>query len=374
MSAGQNPAILSWVEEVARSVPKPAPNTEKPVSNYSNTASQLKRKRSLSEAESAISQSDISKKPYQTASETASTVSVRLPDDVVSLAPSSSAASRGGRSRSTSPSRVKAELAVASPRVVYIHESADPKSIAASQLLATLTQESEFGGNDDVARIISNASCQCATELRSEGSWVNKVALPLLEGAIAELPLECWSIQTESVDPQYQPRYTARDSYNRKIDLVVGLPVNAWEVEYEQAGLHTPGKHFSHMNHPHTGKRVLGPGVEIKAADGNLVEAHVQLGVWMAGLIMWAFGQRNSVRDLPPLVGFTAVGEDWKFYIAFGVEGSGVLKEVRIWGPLSDLDGRTTSVKHTRSLLKTLRRVMEYTIGQYKDGIFRAMT
>lgn len=148
-----------------------------------------------------------------------------------------------------------------------------------------------------------------------------------------EDPVSPWFLlisgsQTESVDPQYQPRYTARDTYNRKIDLVVGLPVNAYEVQYEKAGLHTTGKYFSHMTHPHTGKRVLGPGVEIKAADGNLVEAQVQIGVWMTGLLMWAFAQRKSVKDLPPLVGCTAVGEDWKFYIATGVEESGVLKEV----------------------------------------------
>ncbi|KAF9250355.1 hypothetical protein DTO006G1_6754 [Penicillium roqueforti] len=374
MSAGKTPAILSWVEEVARSVPETPPNTERLVENASTPASQHKRKRSVFEAENPMSQSDPHKISYRTTSETASTVSVRLADEIISLAPSSSAASRGGgRSRSSSPSRVKAELATAIPRVVYIHESADPKSRAASQLLADLTQDSEFSGNEDVAQKISSASCQCATEFRSEGSWVHKVALPLLESAIAELPLECWSIQTESVDPQYQPRYTARDTYNRKIDLVVGLPVNAYEVQYEKAGLHTTGKYFSHMTHPHTGKRVLGPGVEIKAADGNLVEAQVQIGVWMTGLLMWAFAQRKSVKDLPPLVGCTAVGEDWKFYIATGVEESGVLKEVRIWGPLSDLDGRTTSVKHTTSLLGTLRRVMEYTIGQYKEGIFRAI-
>lgn len=134
--------------------------------------------------------------------------------------------------------------------------------------------------------------------------------------------------QTESVDPQYQPRYTARDTYNRKVDLVVGLPVESWKVDYEQAGLNTPGKCFSHITHPHTGKLILGPGVEIKAADGNLVEAQVQRGVWMTGLLMWAFAQRKSVKDLPPLIGCTAVGEDWKFYIAIGVDGPGVLEQV----------------------------------------------
>ncbi|KAJ5457285.1 hypothetical protein N7530_012559 [Penicillium desertorum] len=350
MSAGQNLTILSWVEEVARSVPITPPDAdhlEKLTDNSttpSTPAAQHKRKRSALEGGNPISQAS---------------------DSIISLAHSRSVNSRSaGRSRSPSPIRVKAELAAASPRVVYIHESADPQSVAASQLLATLTHDSGFSENEDIARKISNASGKCATELRSEGSWVHKVALPLLEGAIAELPLECWSVQTVSVDPQYQPRYTARYTYNRKIDLVVGLPLDAWEDEYERAGLHTPGKYFNHMTHPHTGKRVLGPGVKIKAADGNLIEAPVQIGVWMTGLLRWAFAQRKSVKDLPPLVGCTAVGEDWKFYIATGVEGSGILKEVRIWGPLSDLDGRTTSVKHTKSLLRTLRRVMEYTIGQ----------
>ncbi|OQD92490.1 hypothetical protein PENSOL_c041G11628 [Penicillium solitum] len=364
MSAEQTPAILSWIKEVARSVRKSPPNThrfEKSVGNRTSPpltpASKHKRKRSVPGAENLISQSDPSKRTRHPAFGT--------PDDIISLAISSPTTSQGERARPSSPSRVKAELAAASPRVVYIHESADPTSLAASQLLAILTQDSEFHDIHDVARKVSNASCQCAFELRSKGSWVNKVALPLLEGAIGELPLECWSVsQTESVDPQYQPRYTARDTYNRKMNLVVGLPVNDWEAEYERAGLHTAGKSFSHMTYPYTGKRVLGPGVEIKAADGNLVEAQVQIGVWMTGLLMWAFEQRKTTQDLPPLVGCTAVGEDWKFYIAIGVEGSGVLKGVRIWDPLSDLDGRTTSVKHTTSLLKILRRVMEYTVGQ----------
>lgn len=193
MSAEQTPAIISWIKEVARSVPKPPPNTdrfEKPVGNRtsppSTPASKHKRKRSVSEAGNRISQSDPSNRTRQPA--------FRTPNDIISLALSSSTTSQSVGASSTSPSRVKAELATASPRVVYIHESADPKSITASQLLATLTQHSEFGGNDDVARKVSNASCQCATELRSKGSWVNKVALPPLDSAIAELPLECWSV------------------------------------------------------------------------------------------------------------------------------------------------------------------------------------
>lgn len=193
MSAEQTPAILSWIKEVARSVRKSPPNThrfKKSVGNRTSPpltpASKHKRKRSVPGAENLISQSDPSKRTRHPAFGT--------PDDIIALAISSPTTSQGERARPSSPSRVKAELAAASPRVVYIHESADPTSLAASQLLAILTQDSEFHDIHDVARKVSNASCQCAFELRSKGSWVNKVALPLLEGAIGELPLKCWSV------------------------------------------------------------------------------------------------------------------------------------------------------------------------------------
>lgn len=134
--------------------------------------------------------------------------------------------------------------------------------------------------------------------------------------------------QSESVDVKYQPLYTTRDVYNRKIDLVVGLPLDKWDSEYERAGLTGPGKCCSRVSHPHTGKRILGPGVEVKAADGNLVEAQVQLGVWSAGLLLWAAEQRQPGNPLPPIVGCTAVGEDWKFYIIFGIGPTPALQEI----------------------------------------------
>ncbi|KAL2826402.1 hypothetical protein BDW59DRAFT_145130 [Aspergillus cavernicola] len=52
----------------------------------------------------------------------------------------------------------------------------------------------------DVAQI-SAASCQCATEMCSEGLWVIEVARQLLQIAIAGLPLECWSVSDLAVSP-----------------------------------------------------------------------------------------------------------------------------------------------------------------------------
>lgn len=141
MSAGQNPTILSWVEEVARSVAKTPTHTDRfeelvgsRTSTPSTPASQHKRKRSVPEAQNLMSQSDPSKRTCQSAFGTL--------EDIVSLASSGPASSQSEQARSLSPSNVKAELAAASLRVVYIYESADPRSLAASQLLATLTQDS----------------------------------------------------------------------------------------------------------------------------------------------------------------------------------------------------------------------------------------
>lgn len=73
----------------------------------------------------------------------------------------------------------------------------------------------------------------------------------------------------------------------------------------------------------------MGAGIEVKGADGNLIEAQVHLGVWMAGLLMWASQQRKNSTEIPPVVGCTAVGQDWKFYIIVGDQGcSGNLDEV----------------------------------------------
>ncbi|OOO07365.1 hypothetical protein OAory_01038650 [Aspergillus oryzae] len=232
--------------------------------------------------------------------------------DGISLGPSftQSTSSR----RSSSPTRVKAQLATAVSKVVFVHGSAVPGCMEAKSLLSFLTSEdsSPWQANTDVVRKISSASSRCATELRSEGSWVMDVVRPLLEAAIGDL---LWNlgVQTESVVPKYLPRYTAKNTFNRKIDLVVGLPKEAWNEKYKRAGIDIFGRDLSHVDHPHTGKRLLGLGVEVKPLDGNLIVAQVQLAVFMAGLMSWAYSSQyrgaSSVSP-PPIVGCTVIGED----------------------------------------------------------------
>lgn len=111
-------------------------------------------------------------------------------------------------------------------------------------------------------------------------------------------------------------RFAARDTSNKKINLVAGLLKEPWEAEYESAGLDIYTRDLSHVDHAHTGKRLLGLGVEMKAPDRNAIEAQVQLAVWMAGLVSWGFSSRRfsagPLKLPPPIIGYTVVGKTWE--------------------------------------------------------------
>lgn len=198
MGASQLYGIPSWIEEVSRSLQQTPLNADRleefagdPTTPPLTPEGQHKRKRTDSEFESSISQPEPAKKPRGADSTPAS---VHLLDDTSPLLPPSSVASRSVRSRSSSPDKVKGELAAATPRIIYIRENGDPGASAAKELLATLTADTEFFGNQEAIQNIYTASDKCAAESRSEGSWLYKVAIPLLEEAIGNLPLECWSV------------------------------------------------------------------------------------------------------------------------------------------------------------------------------------
>ena len=140
-----------------------------------------------------------------------------------------------------------------------------------------------------------------------------------------------------------------------------------------------PNGYVNHVDHSHTGTHVLGLGSEIKPKYGNLIEAEVQLGVWMAGFFSWAFRHRTGSEIPPPMVGYISVGESWEIYIVHGVaeetiiDGTQKLGEVRVWGPLSELAGRTSNNRTCLALAKTLRQVMVYLCGEYIDQLQKAV-
>ena len=192
MDDDQREAILAWVKDIepARVAPM---TTTPPRSSWEDLNLQKRTRDEMSPTPVA----DPPKWPrVQGGSDSHSSV-LRLRDDITLTGSTSTSASK---QRSWSPSRAKANLARATPRIVYIHELTDPGNEAARELLACLLGGNEEGTSsswvppeESIAKI-SAASVQCATEIRSEGSWVIQVACPLLELAIEGLPLESWSV------------------------------------------------------------------------------------------------------------------------------------------------------------------------------------
>ncbi|KAL4931263.1 uncharacterized protein BDV17DRAFT_256380 [Aspergillus undulatus] len=273
------------------------------------------------------------------------------------------------RQRTVCPYRVKASLTSTTPRVTYLHESSESVPGAAKEVLSYLVEDDDTWepAEEDVAGLLQ-ASRKCTVDMCNACSWLIDAVQPLLKTAIGNLPLEVWSVQTDAIDPKYQPKPTSRDGYNRKIDLVVGLPVNEWSSQYHAISAAMPDQTMNHVAHVHTGSRLLGAGVEAKAPDGNQVEAEVQLGIWMSGLVSWMWERRNRIVSPPPVVGCICVGDRWDFYVIYGLEGpDAALSEVCVWGPLADLSCRMSSHRSSSILLKRLRRVFQYVCGRYAD-------
>ncbi|KAE8147228.1 hypothetical protein BDV25DRAFT_142949 [Aspergillus avenaceus] len=301
---------------------------------------------------------------------TGSMTSINSPPHTQSATTATSSSSNR-RQQALCPYRVKANLKNTTPHVTYLHESCELVPDAAKDVLTFLVNDDDtwVPEEEDVAKLLK-ASQKCTADMCNACSWLIDLIQPLLRTAIDDLSLEVWSVQTDTVDPKYQPRSISRDSYNRKISLVVGLPVNKWSSRYNAISAAMPDQAMNHIAHVHTGSRLLGVGVEVKAPDGNQVEAEVQLGIWMTGLVLWMWERQNKIVSPPPVVGCICIGDRWEFYIIYGLEGpDSMLSEVCVWGPLADLSCRTSSHRSTSILLKRLKRLFQYVCGEYIDTL-----
>ncbi|KAL4757978.1 uncharacterized protein BDW70DRAFT_170901 [Aspergillus foveolatus] len=246
--------------------------------------------------------------------------------------------------RTICPYRVKASLTSTTPRVTYLRESSEPIPAATKEVLAYLVRDDNTWepAEEDIAKLLE-ASRKCTVNLCNAGTWLIDSVQPLLKTAFGNLPLEVWSVQTDTVDPKYQAKPIPRDGYNWKIDLLVGLPVDMWSFQYYAISAAMPDRTMNHVAHVHTWSRLLGAGVEARAPDGNQVEPEVQLGIWMSGLVSWMWERRNRVVSPPPVVGCIYLG------------------------------CRTNSHQSSSLLLKRLNWVFQYVCGRYVDTLLNSI-
>lgn len=150
------------------------------------------------------------------------------------------------------------------------------------------------------------------------------------------------SIQTQSISSSLIPVSTTT-SFAKKADLALAFSLSHPEVLRTLEPIHTryPELTLSQMEDAFTMRVPLVAGVEVKEPGGSYSDATVQLGVWCAaGLEKLSrlreeaherrtnealevdnppSGEGGVERDeeLPPFVGWTVVGHDWKFHIAW---------------------------------------------------------
>ena len=187
---------------------------------------------------------------------------------------------------------------------------------------------------------IYNEARRCYDNHLDESAWM-KVVNNILESA--ELGqessmLRVHSIQTQSIDSALLPKH-ASQSFAKKADLAFAFSSDHPTVATTIEPVHkaNPDMALSQMTDAYTSTVPLVCCLEVKERGGDYNEAIIQLGIWCAAGLerlrgLWAISQSNTGRDLeekeeelPPFLGWTVVGHDWKFHISWKDAGGNVV-------------------------------------------------
>ncbi|KAJ6184064.1 hypothetical protein N7519_005365 [Penicillium mononematosum] len=262
----------------------------------------------------------------------------------------------------------------ATPLIRFIRGDEDPESIPATELLGRLRVDLSTplspSDKEKVAEI-SKVSFKGKNETWSPARLVDQVVLPLLRVAIGDSPLEAMSCRGELINPIYLP-CNVPQVLVCSIDIVFEFPRALWKFQYKAAGAEE--NDMSHISNTYGG-----PGFVVKSVDVDILESQIELGVWMAGYLTWLTSHHNRNIDITPLGGCTVRGDVWDFYVAFGeyvrddINQVEILVRVNVWGPLPDLTGFTGNTPSAMSLACTLRRIIDFTKGDFIDKLLNAV-
>ena len=189
--------------------------------------------------------------------------------------------------------------------------------------------------------------------------------------------LRVHSIQTQAIQESLLPQHTSQ-SFAKKADLAFAFtsdhPTVADAVEPVYRAC--PGMPLSQMTDAYTSMVPMACCVEVKEKGGDYNEAIVQLGIWSAaglervrGLRAVALERRRhnvdigkmsdelddatEENDLPPFLGWTVVGHDWRFYIIWKEKDGNVI----VLGPWRTLNAGTGSHADILTLIISVQTV-----------------
>ncbi|KAF2003187.1 hypothetical protein P154DRAFT_520149 [Amniculicola lignicola CBS 123094] len=223
-----------------------------------------------------------------------------------------------------------------------------------------------------VKRIFQRArtckECGC-----DENTWSHDIIRPLVKLALrlsTQGELRIQSVQSQAIDPPY---LSVDKVFKKRLDRKADFTLLYTHEHPPFEGLYDRMRPYissvSHMSDTFTKMRALFAGIEAKAADGDKLEAEYQISIWMAASL-------RKKAELAMLVGlpltdstlliepaFVVVGHEWYFYLACLQPGGTGTVHI-----LAHESCSTSSIDGIFRLLKVLRNVVEYGVGEAEDG------
>lgn len=172
---------------------------------------------------------------------------------------------------------------------------------------------------------------RCYDNHLDESAWM-KVVNNILESAEPDQDssmLRVHSIQTQSIEPTFLPQHVSQ-SFAKKADLALAFSSDHPKVATAIGLVHkaNPDMALSQMTDAYTSTVPLVCCLEVKERGGDYNEAIIQLGIWCAAGLerlrsLWTLSRSKSgshpeeVEELPPFLGWTVIGHDWKLHISW---------------------------------------------------------
>lgn len=178
---------------------------------------------------------------------------------------------------------------------------------------------------------IYNEARNCHDNHFDDSGWMIVVNRVLASAGLDDdtSMLRAHSIQTQSIDPALLPQHPSV-SFAKKSDVALMFNIDHPTVATAVKPVHRahPSRALSQMMDGASGMVPMVSCVEVKEPGGNYNEAIAQVSIWCAAGLERLRGLRTlgGVEDdeqLPPFVGWTVVGHDWKFHVTWkGQDGN----------------------------------------------------
>ncbi|CAD6447924.1 e2e0ae8e-1058-4f8a-8621-260e8aa01c0c [Sclerotinia trifoliorum] len=223
---------------------------------------------------------------------------------------------------------------------------------------------------------VYNEARFCSDHFVDEAAWMRVVDKVLKSAELGQdsSMLALLSIQTQAIDPVFVPKHPSQ-VFAKKVDLAfifslehptVATAIEPLEEIYQ-------GIAFSQMADAYTSRAPMVCCLEVKACGGDSNEALLQFAIWCAAGLerlrgLWELNsERDLQEELPPFLGWTVVGHDWKFHISWK-DSNG---RVTVFGPCSFLNAGTGSHVEIFVLIALIRQVKRWLEEEYWTWLYR---